>query len=88
MSESNWMLEVYCATSAGDYCVESFENSNVFRIRIALASIPDRKFIVKTSADATAADRKASTSEFCRRVDDERSISERSYGKKTAPRRK
>lgn len=59
MSNCKWILEVYRATSAGDYHVITLEFESLPQLRIALANIPDRKFIVKMPANATAADRNA-----------------------------
>jgi hypothetical protein len=57
MSAGRWILEVYRAETAGDDYVETFEFENLPQLRIALGSIPDRKFVVKMPAGATAADR-------------------------------
>jgi hypothetical protein len=57
-AEGKWTLEVYRATLAGESYVETFKFESLPQLRIALASIADRRFIVKMPANATTADRK------------------------------
>lgn len=58
MSGNKWILEVYLVgTASDDPPVITLEFENLPQLRIALANIPDHKYIVEMPASATAADR-------------------------------
>jgi hypothetical protein len=58
MSESKWILEVYPIRRASeDHPVITLEFDNLPQLRIAIANIPNHKYIVEMPASATAADR-------------------------------
>jgi hypothetical protein len=60
MSGNRWILEVYLVrTASEDPPVITLEFENLPQLRIALANIPNHKYIVKMPASATAADRVA-----------------------------
>jgi hypothetical protein len=58
MRGNEWTLEVYLVRNAGnEHPVVTLEFENLPQLRIALASIPNHKYIVEMPASATAADR-------------------------------
>jgi hypothetical protein len=60
MSGSKWTLKVYLVTRASeDHPVITLEFEKLPQLRIALANIPNHKYIVKMPASASAADRVA-----------------------------
>jgi hypothetical protein len=56
MSGSKWILEVYLVLSDGEDPVITLEFDNLSQLRLALANIPDHKYIVVLPGSASAAD--------------------------------
>jgi hypothetical protein len=58
MRGNEWTLEVYLVRNASnEHPVDTMEFESLPQLRIALANIPNHKYIVEMPASATAADR-------------------------------
>ena len=57
MSGTKWILEVYLVLSVSENPMVTLKFDNLSQLRLALANLPDHKYIVEVPSSATAADR-------------------------------